>query len=155
MDNSPNSWCDSEHGATLYEATIVIPFYIMLLAISFNLLWAAYSHLTIQFVGRSVLRQAVVGSMVGATAQKKGEDFQDRMISSAKKYGVSIKKGDITICPLAKYPSCGAEIGIQPTLHVVKVKIDVDTFIFGKVYSYFAKQRLTLDTLIVGTREPT
>lgn len=92
MDSSPDSWVQSEHGATLYEATIVIPFYIMLLAISFNLLWAAYSHLTIQFVGRSVLRKAVVGSMVGATAQKKGEDFQNRLVASAKKYGVAIKR---------------------------------------------------------------
>lgn len=49
------------HGATMVELAIVLPIFLLILLLSFDLLWVSYQLVTTQFVATRVLRQAIVG----------------------------------------------------------------------------------------------
>lgn len=137
----------NERGATLFEATIVLPLFLIILVCSFDLLRITYSYLTVQYVGREVLRRVMVGTEPVNTARAS-------IVAQAKKFGVTLRASDIVLCPMQTYPGCGVAISTQPTLHVMRIKLPVRYFFFGHVMSEETRKGVTIDTVLVSRKEP-
>ncbi|MFN8392212.1 MAG: TadE/TadG family type IV pilus assembly protein [Bdellovibrionota bacterium] len=88
------------HGATMVELAIVLPIFLLILLLSFDLLWVSYQLVTTQFVATRVLRQAIVGPRERPSVYPTQEAWiEQEIISLARGFSVSLHPEDIAICP--------------------------------------------------------
>lgn len=80
-----------EAGATLVEATLVMPLLLLCLITSFELLRVAYNAISIQFVAERVMRQYIVSPMSPSA-------LTTLVVSTGSSLGLKIDPANVTLC---------------------------------------------------------
>lgn len=125
----------SERGATVVEAAIGVPVFLIFLFTTFQLLRLAYVGLATQFAVNAVLRNAVVGPATYQTAATptQGDYIHANLIARTRRLAVNIQPSDIEICEYndsilePKLLGCGsARSGNKDSFMEVTIRTKVD-----------------------------
>jgi hypothetical protein len=139
----------NEHGASVLEAAIAIPLYFAIALTSFDLLRLTYNVLSLQFVSRTIMRQAMVG-------QIQANEFRSSLVDQAKRFGVRVNPEQIKICPLSRFATCSTPTissGQEQTLHALQVSVPIEGILIGS-FGKITKKNYSLQTLVLSNREP-
>ncbi len=106
----------AEKGATLLEATVVLPLFLLLLITSFDLLRLSYDVLTLRYVTSTIMRRVVIGDMTSS-------QIEQELLRGAKVFGTELKSQDISLCQLSAYPcSPGISAPFPGELMILEVR---------------------------------
>ncbi len=118
----------AERGATMVEAVIVIPIFLVLLIVSADLLRLSFNILSIRFATSRVMRDVSIGGKTDA-------EIRQQMIDTASGYKINLVDENISMCRLSDYPcNPGQIMPVDPgDLFVFEVRIPMQGLIFGAI----------------------
>ena len=146
---------NNEKGSTLLEHTFALPFFLIFLIVTFELLRVAFNQVSIQFVLARVMRQSTVLDAPVSTA---AEGATSSLLTSL---GLSFTSGvdQLTICPAAKWgnttlcPPNSRNFGLSLEPVVYELRRNVTFFQVGNDIG-LSLPTITLRAMAMGKNEP-
>lgn len=123
-----SSGMDNERGATMVEAVIVIPIFLVLLIVSADLLRLSFNIVSMRFATSRVMRTVSLGTLTAG-------EIRTAMITTASDYKINLANENISMCRLADYPCAAGQIADVNAgdLFVLEVRIPMQGLIFGAI----------------------
>lgn len=139
----------SDRGATMLETALMLPLFLLIILVSFDLLRLAYNCLTLRYVAATVMRAVTVGELNSEQAIK------DRIIGMAGGLATAVAPEDITLCRLEDYPCVGWSQGAGKDLVVLQVNANPVGFVMKAAEGFGLDRRAyAIGFRVIGRIEP-
>ncbi len=137
----------SEAGATMVEATLIIPLMLILVIVTFELLRVAYYSVSLQYVAERTIRQHSVTPF-------SAPNLQNAVINSSRNLLITVDPGDITLCKLPN-ATCNSIETTQPG-DFVELRIRHDLPLIAALGNLVGLRSETyqMEAAVVGRNEP-
>ena len=138
---------DCQRGATMVEAVVVLPVFLLLLIVGADMLRLSFNLLSMRFATSRVMRDVSLGD-------KSADDVKTAMLTAAHSFGVGLEESQIAMCRLTDYPcTAGTISAVGPgELFVLEVQIPLEGFIFGSFG--LGKRVFNQRASVIGKMEP-
>lgn len=134
-------------GATMVEAAIVLPLFLIVLILGIDLLRVSFNVLSLRFVAARVMRDVSIGTL-------NQWNLKNSTINLAQKFGTTIERNQISVCELSDYPctSGDVDLGDPGDLLILEIRPSVQGFILSHVT--LVSTALDIKVTVIGKREP-
>ncbi len=141
----------SEKGATLLESAVVLPFFLLLIIVTVELLRIAYIKLTLQHVVAEIARDALIHIRTET-------EIRDQTANRLRGLAVEFNPASdiITVCP-ANDATCTAgtvNLGQRGDFMVFRLHLAVDLFFVPGPGGLLTRSRFILSAQFLGRNEP-
>jgi hypothetical protein len=152
---------NNEQGATTLEHVLVLPLFLALLLLTFNILYICYTKLVIQFVANAVIREVTIHGVDTVGPDTTEKSIKDSL--AGMNVSFNALQDHIYLCEAASFPTCGggspvAIAAVGPhQLTAIRITKGMD-LLMGMLTSTGSSnlswQRITLSATSIGRSEP-